>query len=148
MAFLLPLISCAGTRLADLGLRDGRLSPCGRWPNCVSSDATDPTHAIAPLALRVSAAQGWAALRIAVMELPRTRLVTDTPDYLHAEFSSALLGFVDDVELHLRADDGVIAIRSASRLGFGDLGVNRRRIEALRSMLAQRGVVEEAPQAS
>lgn len=144
MVVLLPLISCAGPRPTDLGLHDDRLGPCPQRPNCVSSDATDAPHVIAPLTLTVSAAKGWAAARVAVEALTRTRLITETANYLHAESQSALLGFVDDLELHLRAEDGLIAVRSASRLGHGDLGVNRRRIEDLRAALAQRGVVESA----
>jgi uncharacterized protein (DUF1499 family) len=62
-------------------------------------------------------------------------------DYLHAECASAVFGFVDDLELQLRASEGRIAVRSASRLGRSDLGVNRRRVEALRSELARQGVV-------
>jgi uncharacterized protein (DUF1499 family) len=108
----------------------------------VSSDATDAVHAIAPLVLRRSATDAWEIARAIVAGRARTRVVTETPDYLHAECESALLGFVDDIELHLRVSDGVIAVRSASRLGCGDLGVNRRRIEELRVALAQRGVVE------
>ena len=65
----------------------------------------------------------------------------ETDDYLHAECRSALFGFVDDLELHLRASDGIIAVRSASRLGYGDLGVNRRRVESLRSALARQDMV-------
>ena len=99
-------------------------------------------HAIAPLVLRSAATEAWASARGVVAGLARTRVITNTPDYLHAECESALLGFVDDVELHLRVSDGVIAVRSASRLGIGDLGVNRRRIEDLRAALVQRGVVE------
>ncbi|MDA1186125.1 MAG: DUF1499 domain-containing protein [Acidobacteria bacterium] len=138
-------MSCAGTRPTDLGVRNGRLAPCSHRPNCVSSDATDAPHAISPLVLRISPPEGWAAARIALAELPRTRVIAATADYLRAESSSALLGFVDDVELHLRAEEGLIAVRSASRLGFGDMGVNRRRIDMLRAILVQRGVAESAP---
>ena len=137
----MPLISCAATPPANLGVHDGRLSPCPRWPNCVSSDATDPVHAIAPLALTVPAEEAWATTQSIVAGLARTCLIAAAPDYLHAESRSALLGFVDDLELHLRASDGLIAVRSASRLGYGDMGVNRRRVEHLRATLAQRGVV-------
>jgi uncharacterized protein (DUF1499 family) len=107
----------------------------------VSSDASDPTHAIPPLALAGPPEQAWQSARAAVAELPRTRIVTGTDDYLHAECRSALFGFVDDLELHLRPGEGIIAVRSASRLGYGDLGVNRRRVESLRGALVRRGVV-------
>jgi len=65
----------------------------------------------------------------------------ETDDYLHAECSSAFFGFVDDIELHLRSAQGVIAVRSAARLGHSDLGVNRKRVEKLRSLLTQQGVI-------
>jgi uncharacterized protein (DUF1499 family) len=84
-----------------------------------------------------------------VAKLPRTRIVTDAEGYLHAECRSALLGFVDDLELHLRPADAQIAVRSASRLGYSDMGVNRRRVEALRAALAARGVIRsDAPAAA
>jgi uncharacterized protein (DUF1499 family) len=66
--------------------------------------------------------------------------VNETSGYLHAECRSALLGFVDDLELHLRPSEGVIAVRSASRLGYSDFGVNRRRVEVLRASLISRGM--------
>jgi uncharacterized protein (DUF1499 family) len=89
----------------------------------------------------VSPAEGWRAARELVSELPRSRIVTETADYLHVECRSALFGFVDDLELHLRPAGGIIAVRSASRLGYSDLGVNRRRVEDLRAALTDRGVL-------
>ena len=97
---------------------------------------------MSPLRLTAPPQQAWAAARESVLALPRTRIVTLRDDYLHAECRSAWLGFVDDLELHLRAGDGVIAVRSASRLGYSDLGVNRARVESLREALARRGVAE------
>jgi uncharacterized protein (DUF1499 family) len=123
------------------GVREGRLAPCAGSPNCVSSDAGDAQHGIAPLALAAPAADAWRAARDAVAALPRTAIVAESAGYLHAECRSALFRFVDDLELHLRDAEGVIAVRSASRVGYSDLGVNRRRVEALRSALRARGVV-------
>ncbi len=139
----MPLFSLAGTPPRNLGVSDGRLAACPSSPNCVCSDADpgDATHHVAPLQLAEPGAAAWAAVREAVAALPRTRIVTERPDYLHAECRSALLGFVDDLELHLREAEGVVAVRSASRLGHSDLGVNRRRVESLRAALAARGVV-------
>jgi uncharacterized protein (DUF1499 family) len=119
----------------------GRLAPCPRSPNCVSSDAADAEHGIAPLALAAPPAEAWRAAREAVAALPRTRIVSEGGDSLHAECRSALFRFVDDLELQLRPAEGVIAVRSASRIGYSDLGVNRRRVEALRSALRARGAV-------
>ena len=73
--------------------------------------------------------------------MPRVNIVRKTDDYLHAECKSAWLGFVDDLELHWRPSDGMIAVRSASRLGYGDFGVNRRRVEVIRGILIKRGIV-------
>jgi uncharacterized protein (DUF1499 family) len=80
-------------------------------------------------------------VRESVESLPRTKIISETADYLHAECTSAFFGFVDDLELHLRTAEGVIAVRSAARLGYSDLGVNRRRIEDLRALLIKRGIV-------
>jgi uncharacterized protein (DUF1499 family) len=107
----------------------------------VCSDAADRTHRIEAFVLAGDAARAWPALRAAVAALPRTRIVEETTGYLHAECRSALLGFVDDLELELRAAEGRVAVRSASRSGWSDLGVNRRRVEGLRAALRQQGVL-------
>jgi len=137
----MPVFSCSGTRPADLGVKDGRLLPCPASPNCVSSDAPDPAHSVAPFQLVVPSTDGWRAARAAIDGLPRTKIITSTDDYLHAECSSAVFGFVDDLELHLRRGENLIAVRSAARLGHGDFGVNRQRVEQLRALLLRQGVV-------
>jgi uncharacterized protein (DUF1499 family) len=137
----MPLLSCAGKRPSNLGVSATGLAPCPSSPNCVSSDARDSEHRVPPLRLAVAPAEGWRSVREIVSELPRCRIVKETPDYLHAECRSALFGFVDDLELQLRPAEGTLAIRSASRLGHSDLGVNRRRVEGLRASLTGRGVL-------
>jgi uncharacterized protein (DUF1499 family) len=117
------------------------LPPCPSSPNCVSSDAADSAHSIAAFALAIPSHEAWLAVRGSIESLPRTRIISETSDYLHAECTSAVLGFVDDLELHLRTAEGLIAVKSASRLGYSDLGVNRRRIEDLRALLAKQGIV-------
>ena len=94
-----------------------------------------------PLCLALPAGDAWPAVRGAVENLPRTRIVAETYGYLHAECASAIFGFVGDLELHLRTAEGVIAVRSASRLGYSDLGADRRRIGNLRALLVRRGIV-------
>lgn len=116
------------------------LAPCPSSPNCVCSDDEGRLHTIAPLVLDVPPDEAWPVVVHVVAEMNRSTVVVEDADYLHAEFKSALLGFVDDLELHLREGDGVIAVRSASRLGWSDMGVNRRRIESLRKALVERGV--------
>ncbi len=125
-----------------LGVDDGRLAPCPDRPNCVSSDATDASRRIEPLRLAAASEKAWAELRAVLGATPRVTITQRSADYLRAEFASAVFGFIDDVEFHLRAQDGVIAVRSASRTGYYDLGVNRARIEDLREALRQRGAVK------
>ena len=115
----------------NLGVTNGRLAPCRRTPNCVSSqaDPSDAEHYIAPLNGTME------AVRKAVESLPRATIVSEKQNYLYAEFRSKLLGFVDDVELFY--DGNAIQVRSASRLGRRDFGVNRARVEKLRRMLTR-----------
>ena len=141
MLTLTPLLSCAGKRPSNLGVSDNSLAPCPSSPNCVSSDARDRDRQVSPLQLAAAPAEAWRAVREVVLDLPRTRIVKETEDYLHAECRSALFGFIDDLELHLRPAEKIIAIRSASRLGYSDLGVNRSRVEGLRVSLTRRGVI-------
>jgi uncharacterized protein (DUF1499 family) len=138
---LMSIFSCAGTRPGILGVKESRLAPCPAAPNCVSSDDTDPGHWVAAFELILPANEAWRAARAAVASLPRVKIVHESADYLHAECSSAVFGFVDDLELHLRAGQNLIAARSAARLGYGDFGVNRRRVENLRARLAAQGLI-------
>ena len=121
----------------NLGVKDGRLATCGRRLNCVSSQA-DPGDAqryVAPVPFKGSAAEAIAAARRAVESMARTRVVRAEGNYLHAEFRSKLMGYVDDLELTYDAQAGVLHVRSASRLGRRDFNVNRERVEALRARL-------------
>ena len=118
-------------RPTNLGVSGARLAPCKRTPNCVSSqaDASDAEHYIAPLRGTIE------DVRRAVLSLQRTRIVRDEGNYLYAEFRSRLLGYVDDVEFFF--DGTAIQVRSASRLGRRDFGVNRKRVEAIRRLLTR-----------
>jgi uncharacterized protein (DUF1499 family) len=137
----MALFPCVGVPPpSTLGVKNGRLAACPSSPNCVSSDDND-AHAATPFQLAVPASDGWRAAQTAVTALPRTKIITRTDDYLHAECSSAVFGFVDDLELHLRPEQNAIAVRSAARLGYSDFGVNRRRVENLRKALRERGAV-------
>jgi uncharacterized protein (DUF1499 family) len=138
---VMPLFSCAGTRPTNLGVKDSRLASCPSSPNCVSSDDADTSHRIPAFQLALPAADAWRAVRSTIANQPRTKIIAETNDYLHAECSSAFFGFVDDLELHLRTSQNLIAVRSAARLGHGDFGVNRKRVENLRSLLIKQGVV-------
>lgn len=127
----------AGQRPSHLGVKNGQLSPCPGSPNCVVSQGTpDAEHAIAPIAYSGEATSALAQLEAVITEMPRTAIIEKTDTYLYAEFTSPLMGYVDDVEFYLDPADTVIHVRSASRLGQSDLGVNRKRIEAIRAAFA------------
>jgi uncharacterized protein (DUF1499 family) len=118
-------------RPQNLGVTNGRLPPCKRSPNCVSSqaDPIDKEHYIAPLEFRGS----MQSLRAALAELPLATIVVAEGDYLYAEFRTPILRFVDDVEF-LKAGD-LLHVRSASRLGRRDFKANRKRVEQLRALI-------------
>ncbi len=123
-----------------------RFAPCPPSPNCVSSYAGDEEHHVDPLPLpadrpEATDADILEALRRVLSALPRTRIVNVEGDYLHATCTSLVFRFVDDVEFRLDREAGVMHVRSASRVGYGDLGVNRRRVEKIRALLrAERDV--------
>ena len=120
----------------------GRLASCPDSPNCVSSDAADPSHHVPPFAIILPVNEAWRLVREAVNDIPRTTITEVTDNYLHAECRSMVFRFVDDLELELRPGEGIIAVRSASRTGYSDFGVNRSRVERLRSVLQSRWLVK------
>lgn len=119
-----------------------KLAACPNSPNCVSSQATDAGHFIAPFKIIGNAGEAWAALKNALIGQSRTVITSETADTLHAEATSLVFRFVDDIDAILDADAKLIHIRSASRVGYGDFGVNRKRMEALRLQLQQQHVIE------
>jgi uncharacterized protein (DUF1499 family) len=129
----MALFSFSGTRPDSLGVKAGKLSPCPNSPNCVSSQSLDAEHKIEALRYTGDPSNAIAALKAVIEKLERTKIVSVTDDYLYAEFTSALMGYVDDVEFYLNRDRGMIEVRSASRLGQSDLGANRTRVEAIRA---------------
>ena len=135
-----PAVSSAvslfpGSAPDDLGIKEEHLSPCPVTPNCVVSEEADATHAIAPISYTGDRQQVREALEDVLGVVPRTKIVEATDRYIRAESSSRLLGFVDDVEFYFPEDQNIIHIRSASRLGESDLGVNKRRLEQIRLAL-------------
>ena len=126
-------VSFSFRRPKNLGVTDGRLAPCKRSPNCVSSqvDPDDREHYIAPIAFRGTMPQ----LRAAVESMERARLIKEERNYLYAEYRTRLMRYVDDVELYYDEKQGLVHVRSASRLGRRDFGVNRKRVEALRALI-------------
>jgi len=127
------LSACSGTPPTNIGVQsNGELKPCSSKPNCVSSMATDDKHKIAPL----NAGQDqWERLPGVLESMPRITIVQQDGNYLYAEASTRLMGFVDDLEFLYKPDEAVIHVRSASRLGYSDLGANRKRMESIREKL-------------
>ncbi len=113
------------------------LEACPSSPNCVSTlaPATDERHAIAPFRYRKSQVEAKEVLKAVIAASPRAKLIEEDKDYLHYEFTSLLMRFVDDVEFLFDDKAKTIHFRSASRTGYGDLGVNRRRMEEMRSLI-------------
>ena len=111
------------------------LSPCPNRPNCVCSrDGAPARHRVEPFAANGDPAAAFARLKVLLTAAPRTVIVAETPDYIHAACRTRL-GFVDDLECRLCSAGQVIHVRSASRLGYYDFGANRARVEALRRRL-------------
>ena len=128
-------------RIADAGRRNGsagapppgeRLAPCPHRPNCVcSEDGEPPRRRIEPFAVVGDPAVAFLRLKDLAAAAPRTEIDAATDVYLHAACRTRL-GFVDDLEFRLCSEKRVIHVRSASRIGYSDLGANRARVEALR----------------
>lgn len=131
----------SGQRPGDIGVKDGRLKPPSGTRNSVSSQAAlYPDHpqraysTIDPLPFKgAGAAQSFKALETVLRDMPGVTIVEQRPDYLYAQAQTRWLKFIDDVEFWANPASGVIEVRSASRLGREDFGVNRKRIEAIRA---------------
>ena len=130
VAIVYVALSVYSRRAPQLGTIDGRLRPCPNTPNCVCSDTADA--GVAPLRFAGNAEAAWTQLAD-VLAAAGGHIVLQTPDYLHATFETRYLRFVDDFEARLDQAAGVIHVRSASRVGYGDGGVNRDRVRQIRA---------------
>ena len=132
-----PMGFFTGKRPSSLGFTGGKFTPPSWKPNTVSStvEKTDTTHFIAPLNIAGDTAAAWKKLLAQVKGTPRVTVITEQPNYLYTEFKTVGLGFIDDVEFALDAPANVIHVRSGSRLGVRDFGVNRARLEAIRTAM-------------
>lgn len=125
----------AGTPPNNLGIHSKQLTPCPTTPNCVNSQSQEPEHKIEPFTYNSSSQKAMADLKEVIQSFKRAKIITENKNYLYAEFTIPIVGFVDDVEFYLDERAKLIHVRSASRLGESDLGVNRRRIETIRNKL-------------
>lgn len=121
-----------------------RIEGCSDTPNCVSSRSKDSAHYVSPLQLKVTSDKAWEALKSVVASEGRTSIVEEVrgDGYLRAEAVSLIFRFVDDVEFQILPEDHLIHLRSASRVGYWDLGVNLRRVERIGDRLREAGIVK------
>ena len=127
---LIPFLSaCAGEPPQNIGVTGGQLAPCPESPNCVSSFESDEEHDIEPLAANLE------QIERVLVGLNEANIVSASENYIYAEFTSRLMHYVDDVEFLYDQSIGITHVRSASRIGYSDLGANRNRIESIRELL-------------
>jgi len=115
-----------------VGLRDNSLQNCGSKPNCVCSIQNDSVHGIAPFQIRENVNSSMEKLSKIIQSMNGARIISSQEGYLYAEFKTSFFGFIDDVEFHVNESANRIEVRSASRLGYSDLGLNRSRLESIR----------------
>ena len=130
--FLIFLMNCSGARPPLIG----QFSVCPNKPNCVSSKSSLSLHKIAPLTYKGNSKHARKKLLGIINSMPRTQISMENENFIHVEFTSKIFRFVDDVEFYFESS-GTIHFRSASRVGHSDMGVNRDRMEEIRSLFIQ-----------
>jgi len=135
MAGLLMFAGACGS--PNVGMHNNRLMPCPGSPNCVSSYETDSSHYVDPLRYKGSKADARQKLLAILHATKRVKVVASEENYIRAEFTSMVFRFVDDVEFYMDEKEPVIHVRSASRVGYSDLGANRKRVEEIRRQFIQ-----------
>ena len=138
LALTFLLTACSTNQTSEMKATNDRLSPCPKSPNCVSSLSEDKSHYVEPLTYKATLEEAREKLISVMNAMKRSEIVTAKMNYIHATFKSALFGFVDDVEFSFDDQRKVIDVRSASRTGYSDLGVNRKRVEEIRKRFVSR----------
>ena len=139
LGLIIALSVFSNSAMAALGNSD-RLEPCPSSPNCVVSINGDEEHQIEPITYNGDRATAKETLLKVLSVVPRTEVTENTDNYIHAESTSRIFKFVDDVDFYFPEDENIIHLRSASRVGESDLGVNRRRMEQIRLAMQDLGV--------
>jgi len=146
--FIRPLLismilwGCSGNQTERQYSESSGFLDCPDTPNCVSSLAKNPKYRVEPFKLKKDPKTSWDIVQKMVGSLSRTKIVSADNNNIHAECRSMIFRFVDDLTLNLTPSNGIIHIRSASRIGYSDLGVNRHRVESLRKKLQQNDMIE------
>jgi len=133
----LAVLSALATKPKNLGANNGLLTPCPNSPNCVSTQTPDSQHTIEAIVLEGSPEDAMRKLKAVLAVIPRMGIVTETESYLHAEATSLIFRYRDDVEFVIDRQANLIHFRSASRVGNSDLGANRKRMEEIRKAFKQ-----------
>jgi len=124
---------CSAPRPDNLGLKNNLLLTCPKSPNCVLSQASDAKHKIKPIYYATSVEAAKEKLIKVIQSMDGTRIIKQDEVYWHVEFTTRWLRFIDDVEFYFPESEALIHLRSASRSGYWDLGVNRKRTKEIRS---------------
>jgi uncharacterized protein (DUF1499 family) len=132
LALTFILTACSTNQTVEMNATNDRLAPCPESPNCVSSLSEDKSHYVEPLTYMATLEEAREKLISIIHSMKRSEIITAEMNYIHATFKSALFGFVDDVEFSFDDQRKIINVRSASRTGYSDLGVNRKRVEEIR----------------
>lgn len=137
-------LSFMAKKPGGLGIQDGRLAECPVSPNCVCTQCSSRDHWMEPLMYSGDAESAWGRLKALVAAKSDATIINETDSYLHVEFQTSFFRFVDDVEFLLDAESGRIHFRSASRVGYSDMGLNRRRMEDFRASFESAAVQRSA----
>ncbi len=133
LLFTLPISAFSNQKI----IPNMKLKQCPSSPNCVSSQSESESHHIEPLPYKSSGDEAMQKIKETILAMPRTNLVEEKDHYLHVEFKSSVLRFIDDVEIIIDDSEKLIHLRSASRVGHSDFGANRRRIDEIKKNFLQ-----------
>ncbi len=129
------IVILVSPRPKEIGVKEGKLAPNKPSPNGVSTQMEDEYHKIDPIPFKETLQATHDKIVEAIKAYPRTKIVKDNLEdkYLYANFMSKSWGFIDDVEFYFDEDNQVVQFRSQSRIGYGDMGENRKRMEWIRA---------------
>ena len=130
-SLILLLSACSGTKPLDIGAKNGQFIDCPASPNCVSTQTTSKKHKMAPIAYTGTQEEAKTKLLKIIAEMPRTTVTENKESYIHTEFKSKMMKYVDDVEFFFDDTQKLIHFRSASRKGYHDMGVNKKRMTVI-----------------
>ncbi len=138
MVLVLAMRLIGPPEVNGMGVKNGLLKSCPDSPNCVSSQCGDGLHYLAPVPMTASLEETIEAINAVLSRRPSVRVMTCKVNYVHAIETSRIMRFVDDIEFFVDDANRVIHFRSASRVGYHDLGVNRKRMETLLAEIGQK----------